>query len=98
MYPWYLNKNPRCLLCQNDYYQKPSLSEDNRKKVSYVSEVPLVPKKEYKVSSIPEVSLVPKKEYKVSSLPNSDYYKKSLVLEDNYRKVSFVPEVASIPR
>ena len=32
------------------------------------------------------------KEYKLSFLPKNDYYKKPSILEDNYKKVSLVPE------
>ena len=40
-------------LSKNYYYKKPSILEDNYKKVSYVPKVPSMPKEEYKVPILP---------------------------------------------
>ena len=47
---------------------------------------------------ITKVPPVPKEKCKVCSLPKDDYYKKPLVSEDNYKKVSYVPKVSSMPK
>ena len=98
-------------LPKNDYYKKPSILEDNYKKVSSVPKhESFLPKNDYykkplfsednykKESYVLEVPSKDKPEYKESFLPKFDYFKQPSFSEDNYKKTSYVPEVSSMAK
>ena len=65
-----------------DYFKKPSVSEDNYKKTSYVQRYPLWLNQNTRSHFFPKF----------------DYFKKPLAPEDKYKKAPYVPEVSAEPK